>query len=57
MYELLIKNIAVLDGTGKDAFVADVGIQDGKIACIGEALSGGEKILDGTGLTVSPGWI
>lgn len=57
MYDLLIKNIAVLDGSGKDAFVADVGIKDGKIACIGEALSGGEKILDGTGLTVSPGWI
>jgi len=57
MYELLIKNIAVLDGTGKDAFIADIGIKAGKIACIGETISGGERVLDGTGLTVSPGWI
>ena len=57
MYDLLIKNIAILDGTGKDAFFADIGIKDGRIACIGALLSDGEKILDGTGLTVSPGWI
>ena len=31
MFDLIIKNGSVLDGTGKDAFSADVAIKDGKI--------------------------
>ena len=57
MYTLLIKNITVLDGTGTDGFLSDIGIRDGKIAAIGQNLSGGDQVIDGTGLTVSPGWI
>lgn len=57
MYDLLIKNITVLDGTGKDGYLSDIGIQGGKIAAIQPDLSGGARVIDGTGLTVSPGWI
>ena len=57
MYDLIIKNASVLDGTGTDAFVSDIAIKDGRIAKLGEGLDGAEKIIDATGLTVSPGWI
>ena len=57
MYDLIIKNASVLDGTGADAFVSDIAIKDGRIAKLGEGLDGAEKIIDATGLTVSPGWI
>ena len=57
MYDLLIKNAAVLDGSGKEPFFADIAIKDGKILKIGEGLSGAEEVIDAAGLTVSPGWI
>ena len=57
MYDLIIKNASVLDGTGADAFKSDIAIKDGKIARVAEGLSGAEQVIDATGLTVSPGWI
>ena len=57
MYDLLIKNAMVLDGTGAKAYSADVAVKDGKIAAIGENLSGGKTVMDAAGLTLSPGWI
>jgi len=56
MLDMVIKNGMILDGTGKDSYVADVGIKDGKIAEIGQDLEGRET-LDANGLVVSPGWI
>lgn len=56
MFELVIKNAMVYDGTGKDGFIADIGIRGGKIAKVAEKLSGKETI-DASGLAVSPGWI
>lgn len=57
MFELLIKNVTVLDGTGSEGYLSDIGIRKGKIAAIELGLSGGDRVIDGTGLTVSPGWI
>ena len=57
MYDLIIKNASVLDGTGADAFKSDIAIKDGKIAKLGTGLEGAERTIDATGLTVSPGWI
>ena len=38
MYDLIIKNASVLDGTGADAFYSDIAIKDGKIAKLGEGI-------------------
>lgn len=57
MYDLIIKNGAVLDGTGRDAFCADLAIKDGKIAKIAPGLSGAARVIDAAGLTVTPGFI
>ena len=36
MYDLIIKNGTIIDGTGEDRFVADIATKDGKIVKIGE---------------------
>lgn len=56
MFDLIIKNATVIDGTGKAAYRADVAVQDGKIACIAGCIEGGKKVIDATGLTVTPGF-
>ena len=58
MFDLILKNGLVADGSGKPAFQADVAIRDGKIAAVG-ALPDAEakEVLDITGLVVSPGFI
>lgn len=56
MYDLVIKNGFILDGTGNDGYISDLGIKDGKIAQIAKNLDG-EKVIDATGLTVTPGFI
>ena len=57
MYDLIIKNGWILDGTGADGFTADIAITDGKIVAIGRDLGDGKKIIDATGLVVTPGLI
>jgi N-acyl-D-aspartate/D-glutamate deacylase len=54
--DLVIRGGTVLDGTGAAPRVADVGIQDGRIAAIGRIKADGAEI-DATALTVSPGFI
>jgi len=58
MYDLLVNNGLVVDGTGNPWFRADVGIKDGKIADICALHSAGaEGALDAKGLVVAPGFI
>lgn len=56
MYELVIKNGTVCDGTGGEVYVADVAIRDGRLCRIGRDLKGLREI-DAAGLVVSPGFI
>ena len=57
MFDLLIQNGTVLDGSGKAGFLADVAVKAGKIAAIGTNLGKAVRILDATGLVVTPGFI
>ena len=57
MFDLLIKNGTVIDGSGSEGFRADVAVKDGKIAAIGENLGEAAQVIDATGLTVTPGFI
>jgi N-acyl-D-amino-acid deacylase len=57
MYELLIKNGRVVDGSGLPAYTADVAIQDGRIAAIGRIDRPARRTLDAAGRVVSPGFI
>ncbi len=57
-FDVLIVGGVVVDGTGRDGFVADVGIRRGSIARIGNLSSAdAHRVIDATGLTVAPGFI
>lgn len=54
----LIVNVQMLDGTGVPARNASVRIRGGKIIAVGEIIAvKGEKIIDGKGLVLAPGFI
>lgn len=58
MFEILIKNGHVVDGTGNPRFRGDIGVENGKITAIGDLGSAkGKEIIDAKGLVVSPGFI
>ncbi|MBR5471513.1 MAG: amidohydrolase family protein [Oscillibacter sp.] len=59
MLDYLIKNATVVDGTGKAAYTASVGVEDDRIATIiteGE-LPEAKKIIDAKGSLLTPGFI
>src|SRR5882762_2108798 len=57
LYDLLIKNGALVDGTGAPARRADVGIAGGRIAGLGELTETARRTIDADGLVVAPGFI
>lgn len=58
MYDLLLKNGSVVDGSGQKAFMADVAVKDGKIVKVAPQIEGeAVEVIDARGLTVSPGFI
>ena len=57
-YDLVIRNGHVIDGTGSPWYSADVAIQNGRIAAIGQLSQiPAKRTLDAQGLTVAPGFI
>lgn len=58
MFDLILKGGEVFDGTGAAGKVTDVGIKDGMIVEVGEINDDtGTKVIDVSGLAVSPGFI
>jgi N-acyl-D-amino-acid deacylase len=57
MYDLVIRNGTVIDGTGLPRYRADVGLMGDRIAAIGRIAERGKEEIDATGQVVSPGFI
>jgi len=58
LFDVIIKNGRVVDGTGNPWFKTDVGIKGGKIQKIGIIdATEGETVISAEGLVVSPGFI
>lgn len=57
MYDLQIRSALVYDGTGAEAYHANVTVQDGKIVYIGEQTHEAKKVVNADGLCLSPGFI
>ncbi len=63
MYDVVIKNGQIVDGTGRDAFLGDIGIKDGLVAKVansqkGEAITDAAlEVIDVGGAVVAPGWV
>ncbi len=56
MYDLLIKNIDVVDGSGKPRFKGNVAVKNEKIH-FASNFEGALKVIDGDGLCLCPGFI
>ena len=58
MLDVLITGGTVVDGSGKPGYPADVGIEGERIEAIGNlSQASARRVVDATGLTVSPGFI
>lgn len=58
MFDVIITNGRVINGTGNPWFKADVAVKDGRIAKIGNLGDAeAEKTIDAKGLVVSPGFL
>ncbi|MFQ9826543.1 MAG: amidohydrolase family protein [Oscillospiraceae bacterium] len=58
MFDYLIQNGTLIDGTGAPAAAADVAIKDGKIAAVGDLKDASAgTVLDAAGKYVTPGFI
>jgi len=57
MYDLVIKNGRVVDGSGGAAYRADVAIKNGKIAHIGRVNEKAKRTVDAEGHVVTPGFV
>ena len=58
MFDIIISGGTVVDGTGSPGIRADVGINGERIESISDlSQAGARRVIDATGLTVSPGFI
>ncbi|TAJ84748.1 amidohydrolase family protein [Reyranella sp.] len=54
---LVIRNGTIVDGSGNDAYEADLAIADGKITAIGKNLPKGAEEIEARGKLITPGFI
>ena len=57
VYDLLIKNGTVVDGTGAAPVHADVGVKDGMIVEVGKLSGSATRSIDAADLIVAPGFV
>ncbi len=57
MYDAIVKNGSVIDGTGAPAQDVAIGIRDGRVVAVGDLEESGRVVIDADGLTVAPGFI
>ncbi len=58
MYDILIKNGTVIDGSGRPMYRSDVAIKEDRIVAMGDlSHARAEKEIDATGLYVTPGFV
>lgn len=58
MYDILIKNGTIIDGSGRPMYRADLAVKEGSIAALGDlSHARAERIIDATGQYVTPGFV
>jgi N-acyl-D-amino-acid deacylase len=57
VYDLLVKNGRIVDGSGMPSFHGDVGIVKGKIAEVGYLSGPATRTIDAEGMVIAPGFI
>lgn len=62
-FDLIVRRATLVDGTGAPARVADVAVENGVIAAVGDVSADGvlvgtaEREIDARGLLLTPGWV
>jgi len=56
-YDVVIKSGRIFDGSGGSSYVADIAIQDDRIAAIGQIETDADLVIDAQDLAVAPGFI
>jgi N-acyl-D-amino-acid deacylase len=56
-YDVVIRSGRIYDGSGGSSYVADVGIENGRIAAVGKLEADADLVIDAKGLAVAPGFI
>ena len=58
MYDLIVRNGTIVDGTGAPATVGDIGVKDGRIAHVGGRIDAeAVEVIDAAGRIVTPGFV
>jgi len=57
MYDLVIRNALIVDGTGSPAFPGDLAVSNGRISAVGHVSGSGKKEIDAQGKLLTPGWV
>src|SRR4030095_11797368 len=56
-YDVVIKGGRIYDGSGMPSYLGDVAVKDGRIVETGRIGGGGERVVQGDGVAVSPGFM
>lgn len=56
-YDLVIRNGTIVDGLGGEPYTGDVAVRDGVIVAVGTAAGEAQRVIDATGLLVTPGFV
>ena len=57
MYDLIIKNGTIIDGTGSPRELSDIAVTNGKICEIGKISSNAKRTINAENKLVTPGWV
>ena len=57
MFDLIIRNANLVDGTGAPGYSADIAVQEGRIAVIGRVDGDADEVVDAAGKVATPGFI
>jgi len=57
MFDLIIKNANIIDGTGMPSFIGDIAVEGGIIVNRGKDLGNAKTVIDAKGLSLVPGFI
>ena len=57
MYDLVIRDASIVDGTGAAAYAGDIAIDGGTIAAVGGTAGAARREINAAGAMAAPGWI